>query len=69
MLVTCVQGIATLPNGSTVDLMRVQYLLNKQFQATGDNQMADASVELSKLSGMQQNPYGDWVTVEGLEAS
>lgn len=55
------QGLATLEDGSTVDLVKIQAALNFAFQSEGSNELAEASNELSKITGLQQDPHGEFL--------
>lgn len=54
-------GILTLPNGDTVNLLKIQAALNGAFQALGEEEYADASDEMSRLTGRVQGPHGEWM--------
>lgn len=53
-------GIATLANGRTVDLLMIQCLLNDAFAELGDASYAKAANELSFLTLRVQGPHGDF---------
>jgi hypothetical protein len=55
------RGIATLENGVTVDLIRVQSRLINGFIATGDQSYADAANELGTITGLVQGAHGNWI--------
>lgn len=52
------KGIATLPDGSTVDLNSVQAALNEAFSETGESQYQEASDLVAKLTGQEQTARG-----------
>lgn len=53
-------GMATLQDGPTVNLLDVQAVINGAFQEHGDQEYASAADELSKLTGLVQGPHGEW---------
>lgn len=61
MNVSIEKGLASLPDGSTVDLMQIQSALNGAFQETGDREYMVACDELSKLTQSHQGPSGEFL--------
>lgn len=61
MHVSIDQGIATLPNGQTVNLLEIQGLLNHAFQETGDHDFAKACEDLSEMTGYFQGASGEFL--------
>lgn len=56
--VSITNGIATMDDGLSVDLTKIQALLNECFADTGDHELMQASDELAKLTGMEQTARG-----------
>lgn len=56
--VCVLNGIATMDDGTSVDLKKIQALLNEGFASTGNHQLMQASDELAKLTGMEQTSRG-----------
>lgn len=54
-------GLATLEDGTTVDLLKIQAACNYAFQETGEMEFGTAADEMSKLTGKWQGPHGDWL--------
>ena len=53
-------GIATLEDGTYVNLLEVQAVINGAFQEHGNQEYADAADALSKVTGLVQGPHGEW---------
>jgi hypothetical protein len=64
-------GQATLPEGTVVDLLKVQAAVNYGFQELGASEFSEATQELEKLTGMWQGPHADFYPngVEAVEAN
>lgn len=60
LTITVTDGVATLPDGTQVNLLEIQALLNEAFQDHGDNEFAAAANELSLITRKYQGPHGDW---------
>lgn len=60
MNVTIDDGIATLPDGSTVNLLDVQRLLNDAFSETGEPEYMRNADALVRMTGMEQGPHGEF---------
>ncbi len=56
---TLAAGIATLPNGRTIDLLAIQRTLTNQFVEHGTGDLADAAEEMMKLTGYRIDAYGE----------
>ncbi|MBV7542175.1 hypothetical protein [Acidovorax sp. sic0104] len=56
--VTILGGIATLDDGTTVDLTRVQAALNAAFSETGDRDYMRCADELAKITGLEETACG-----------
>lgn len=61
MQVSIDQGIATLPNGQTVNLLEIQSLLNWAFQETGDHDFAKACEALATMTRYFQGASGEFL--------
>jgi hypothetical protein len=55
---TISDGIATLEDGTAVDLKKMQSLFNSAFSDTGDHDFMKASDELAKLTGLEETANG-----------
>lgn len=53
-------GIATMENGTTVDLLRIQAACNFGLQETADPVFSEAVEEMQKLTLKWQGPHGEW---------
>lgn len=53
-------GIATMPDGTYVNLLGVQAAINSAFQEHGDSVYMHAADTLSYVTGLVQGPHGDW---------
>lgn len=60
MNITYENGIATLPDGKTINLLKVQQVCNHAFQELGDQDYANAADDLSLITGLVQGPHGEW---------
>lgn len=56
-------GIATLEDGETVDLLKIQAACSRAFRDTGEMEFMDATNELSKLTGMHLGTNGQWFSL------
>lgn len=56
--VTIENGLASLEDGTTVNLLAIQSALNEAFSETGDHDYMEACVELAKLTGMEATALG-----------
>ena len=68
MNVTVEGGTAWLPNGGTVNLLKIQSLLNLAFQETGDSEYGYACDELSLITQHHQGPHGDFLPGSYIDA-
>lgn len=64
--VSITDGIATLPDGTTVDLKEIQATCNGVFQETGEEEYMQACDNLSLLTGLEQGPFGEFVPSQGV---
>lgn len=53
-------GIATLEDGTTINLKWIQGLLNEAFVAHGHPDFAKGANEVAYLTGMLQGPHEEW---------
>lgn len=60
MTLTVEDGIATLPDGTTIDLLNIQAACNSAFQELGDMEYGEAASALSQITQKWQGPHGDW---------
>jgi hypothetical protein len=58
------EGILTMEDGTTIDLLKIQAACNSAFQQLGDPEFAEAANELAKLTGKSQGPHGEWLDNE-----
>ena len=61
------QGLATMPDGSTIDLAKILTALNYAFQETGEAEFSEAADQITKLTGLFQGPHGDIIAAEDTE--
>ena len=54
-------GLATMENGTQVDLLKIQAACNAAFQETGEADLMSACDEMSKLTGQCLGPSGEWL--------
>lgn len=64
MNITYENGLATLPDGTTVDFLAVQAACNSAFQETGEPEYMAAADAMSQITGLEQGPHGEWVPRE-----
>ena len=57
-------GLATFEDGSHINLLEVQAILNGAFSEHGDQEYATAADTMSKITGLFQGPYGEWEEAE-----
>jgi hypothetical protein len=57
-------GVATLPDGTTVNLLEVQSALNCAFGETGRGEYALAANMMALITGMVQGPHEEWLPAE-----
>jgi len=60
-------GVLTLPNGQSIDLTKVHAALNLGFQETGYHDLMVACDEMSKLTGLVQDPRGKLVPAADMQ--
>ena len=60
MNITYENGLATLPDGTTVDFLAVQAACNCAFQELGDQEYAAAADTMCLITGLVQGPHGEW---------
>lgn len=53
-------GLLTLETGEDINLPAIQEALTLAFCQDGNNDLAFHAAELSKLTGKQIGPHGDW---------
>ena len=59
--VTVCEGIATLEDGTTVNLLKIQAAINYAFQETGEIEFMEAADQLSLITQKWQGPHGEWL--------
>lgn len=62
MNVTVINGVATLPDGTTVDLAECQRALVWAYQTIGDGDFSVAAGELGRLTGIE--PILGWLPAD-----
>ena len=67
--VTIHGGLLTMPDGTTIDMMAIQAAMNFGYQETGDPTLRNACDQLSKITGMEQGPNGEFVRYEQSDRS
>jgi hypothetical protein len=60
MVISISNGLATLPSGDTVDLLRVQRALNQSWQDTGKNEFASAANDIANITGLWLGSHEEW---------
>ncbi len=59
---TIQEGILTMPDGTAIDLKKVQAALNFGFQETGELELMEACEAMSKITRLEQGPSGEFVS-------
>ena len=60
--VTIQCGLATMEDGTSVDLLKIQAACSRAFRETGEIEFMDATDELSKLTGRILMSSGLWIS-------
>jgi dsDNA-specific endonuclease/ATPase MutS2 len=58
--VSVCDGLATLEDGTTVDLLKIQAAINSALQESGDLDLMAAADQLSLITQKHQGPHGEW---------
>lgn len=66
-IISVSEGRATLEDGTTIDLLKIQAALNYAFQSQGSNLFAEASNALSQITGLQQSAHGEFLPSETID--
>lgn len=66
-IVSIHQGLATMPDGSVIDLAKILTALNYAFQETGEAEFSEAADQITKLTGLFQGAHGDLIALEDTE--
>ena len=60
--VTIQCGLATMEDGTSVDLLKIQAACDRAFRNTGELEFMDATDELAKLTGRILMSSGQWIS-------
>ncbi len=59
--ITIENGIATLEDGKTIDLLKIQSAINSAAQDLGDSELMEALDDLSRITRKWQGPHGEFM--------